>query len=172
MQIRKCEISDIENVANFYDEVIIYLDNHINYPKWEYRIYPSIISVRAMAMEGYQYIAFDDNDNIIASFVLNKDPEGSYHKAKWGKDIDDFMVIHAFAVRPNLEHKGYGTKILKFCIDMAKKQGMGGIRLDVVPTNYPAKAFYEKNGFKYVCDIDLDRNIDRVPVFSLYELYF
>ena len=172
MVIRKCTINDIERVSKYYDDVIIYLNNHINYPKWEYKIYPSIVSVTAMTKKGFQYICLDDDGSILGSFVLNDDPEGSYHKAKWSKDISKFMVIHAFAVAPDMEHKGIGTKILEFCINTAKKLGYEGMRLDVVPTNYPARKFYEKNGFKYVDDIDLDRNIDAVPVFSLFELYF
>ena len=38
MQIRKSEESDIEAVGKFYDEVILWLDAHINYPKWQYKI--------------------------------------------------------------------------------------------------------------------------------------
>ena len=40
MQIRKSKESDIEAVGKFYDEVILWLDAHINYPKWQYKIYP------------------------------------------------------------------------------------------------------------------------------------
>ena len=72
----------------------------------------------------------------------------------------------------NYYGKGIGTKIVHYCIDEAKKQNYKGIRLDIVPTNYPAKELYIKNGFKYVGDYDLDRNIDDIPLFSLFELYF
>ncbi len=171
MIIRKCLKDDIEDVSKFYDDIIIYLDNHINYPKWEYKIYPSIISVRANTNKGTQYLVIDNNE-IIGSFVLNNDPEGSYYKAKWSRNIDNFMAIHAFAIRPDYQGKGIASKVLKYCIETAKELGNEGIRLDIVPTNVPARKLYEKNGFKYVCDIDLDRNIDDIPEFSLFELYF
>ena len=170
--IRKSKINDIEKLSDFYDNVIIYLDKHINYPKWKYKIYPSIISVTEMTKQEFQYIYFDDENNIIGAFVLNNDPEGSYHKCIWSKNINKFMVIHAFAVNPNNYGKHIGTEMLQFAINKAKELGFDGIRLDVVPENYPAKKFYENNGFKYVADIDLEREIEDIPLFSLYELYF
>ena len=172
MIIRKCQKEDILKVSLFYDKVILYLDNHVNYPKWKYKIYPSILSVTKMTVEGYQYVCLDDNQNIIGSFVLNYDPEGSYFKVKWSKIIKKYMVIHAFAIDPSMHGKGIGTKALEFCLEHAKKEGCEGIRLDVVPTNYPAKSFYEKNGFKYVSDVNLDRNIEDILLFSVFELYF
>ena len=171
MIIKKCELNDIKEVSNFYDEVILYLDRNINYPKWKYKIYPSIISVTANVNKGFQYVAMNNND-IIAAFVLNDDGEGSYYKTSWSKDIDKYMVIHAFAIKPDLQHKGLGSKIIDFCKEEALKQGYQGIRLDVVPENIPAKKLYLKNGFKYVGDIDLDRNIEDVPLFSMFEFYF
>ena len=120
MIIKKCEIDDIEKISEFYDDVIIYLDNHINYPKWKYKIYPSIISVTDNINKGFQYEAIINNE-IVASFVLNDDPEGSYEKAKWSKSINKFMVIHGFAIKPELQNKGIGTKILEFCKEEAKK---------------------------------------------------
>ena len=118
MIIKKCEIDDIEKISEFYDNVIIYLDNHINYPKWKYKIYPSIISVTDNINKGFQYEAIINNE-IVASFVLNDDPEGSYEKCKWSKDINKFMVIHGFAIKPELQNKGIGTNILEFCKEEA-----------------------------------------------------
>ena len=171
MIIRKCNEEDIIITSEFYDNEIIFLDNHINYPKWKYKIYPSIISVTDNINKGFQYGAYINNE-LVASFVLNDDPEGSYEKAKWSKSINRFMVIHGFAIKPELQNKGIGTNILEFCKEEALKLGYEGIRLDVVPSNIPAKNFYIKNGFKYVADIDLDRNIDDIPFFSLFEFYF
>lgn len=171
MIIRKCKEEEIEKTAKFYDEVILYLDNHINYPKWKYKIYPSIISVKANYKSNSQYICLD-NDSIIASFVLNLDPEGNYKKAKWTKDLKygEFLVIHGLAVKSDYYGKNIATKILDYCKEYAKTNGYKGIRLDIVPTNIPAKKLYLKNGFKYVMDIDLDRNIEDIPYFSLFEL--
>ena len=70
MIIRKCNEEDIIITSEFYDDEIIYLDNHINYPKWKYKLYPSIISVTDNTKNGFQYICLED-DKIEATFVLN-----------------------------------------------------------------------------------------------------
>ena len=41
MEIRLCEEKDIEEVGKFYDKVVLYLCETINYPKWRYKSYPS-----------------------------------------------------------------------------------------------------------------------------------
>ncbi len=173
MIIRKCNETDINNTALLYDNEIIYLDNHINYPKWKYKIYPSIESVSYNTKNGFQYICID-NDEIIATFVLNDDPEGAYDLASWSKDLKqgEFMVIHGLLVSNKYYGLGIGTKIVNYCINKAKELGYLGLRLDIVPTNIPAKNLYLKNGFKYVSDIDLKRNVEDIDKFSLFELYF
>mgnify|MGYP003292709641 CR=1 FL=1 len=56
MHIKKCEDEDIALTAEFYDDIVQYLDNHINYPRWIYKVYPSEDSVKAMVEEESQYI--------------------------------------------------------------------------------------------------------------------
>ena len=43
------------------------------------------------------------------------------------------------------------------------------LRVDIVPTNHPAKKLYEKNGFTYAGDVDMGRGIEGIPEFSLFE---
>ena len=173
MQIRKCKQEDIVATGEFYDRVVEYLDSHINYPKWTYKEYPSEAYARTMTDEGYQYIGKEDG-KIIAAFVLNKDPEGDYHKGRWGRQLreGEYMVVHALAVDPELQGKGLGKEIVGFCIDTAKKNGFKAIRLDIVPGNVPAKHLYEGLGFSYIGDEDVRPDVEHIPEFSLYELNF
>ena len=80
------------------------------------------------------------------------------------------MVIHALAVATELQGRGIGKQIVGFCIDYARAHGYKAIRLDVVPTNYPAKKLYEQCGFAYLGDVDLERGFEDIPLFSMYEL--
>ena len=84
---------DIVRAGQFYDNVVSWLGEHVNYPRWIYGVYPSEASVRA-------------------------------------------------------------------------------IRVDIVPTNDPARRLFEKNGFIYAGDVDLELDIGDIPAFSLYELNF
>ncbi len=80
------------------------------------------------------------------------------------------MVLHALAIAPKLQGKGLGAAVVRFCTEKAKADGYKALRLDIVPGNLPAQKLYEKNGFQYAGDADLDRGIEHIPVFSLYEL--
>ncbi|MCR5277914.1 MAG: GNAT family N-acetyltransferase [Lachnospiraceae bacterium] len=171
MQIRKCKTEEVAAVGAFYDTVVEYLDSHTNYPKWQYKIYPSEEYVRAMTAEGFQYICKEDGKTV-AAFVLNRDPEGDYQKGKWSVDLQDgeFMVIHALAVDPKFHKTGLGKKIIEFCIDTARRSGCKAIRLDIVPDNIPAKHLYESVGFTYVGDEDVRPEVEHIPKFSMYEM--
>ena len=173
MEIRKCNIGDVEAVGEFYDEVVKNLCETVNYPKWTYKVYPSVDFARQMTLEGSQYVCLDGNA-IVGAFVFNDDPQGEYEKATWGANLrrEEYGVCHALAISPTLQGKGLGVQIVEFCIKLAKELGYKAIRLDVVPSNTPARKLYEKCGFRYVGDADLERGYEDIPVFSLLELNF
>ena len=126
-----------------------------------------------MTKTGAQYIC-TDGERIVGAFVLNDDPAGSYSKGLWKQDLAEgsYLVVHALAVDPNVQKNGIGSEILRFCTRKAKEEGFLALRADVVPTNTPASRLFEKNGFSYAGDANLNRGIEGIPVFSLYELNF
>ena len=171
MTIEKCKQSDIITVGAFYDGVVKFLTENVNYPKWTYKVYPSEDFVREMTEAKCQYIC-REKGQIVAAFVLNDDPQGAYHKAEWSRQLSEgeYLVCHALAVAPHMQGRGVGKRIVRFCVDFAREQGYKAIRLDVVPTNYPAKKLYEQCGFRYLGDVDLERGYKEIPQFSMYEL--
>ena len=62
--------------------------------------------------------------------------------------------------------------MVEFCIEKAKNEGYKAVRLDIVPENIPAKRLYEKAGFKYAGEKDLNRGFEDIPTFQLFELNF
>lgn len=173
MEIRKCKPENIAAAGDFYDRVVEYLDAHVNYPRWKYKEYPSEQYAAAMTEKGFQYICTED-ERIIGAFVLNTDPEGEYHKGNWSRDLSEgeYMVVHALAVDPTRRGTGLGKELVRFCIDTAKKSGYKAIRLDIVPTNTPARHLYEGFGFRYAGEEDVRPDIEDIPIFRLYELNF
>lgn len=172
MIIRKCTETEAAAVGVLYDRVVCWLDEHINYPKWKYKIYPSEEFAQDMTRQGDQYICLE-NDEIIGAFVLNTNPMGNYRKAAWSQELSDgeYLVLHTLAIAPEASGQGRATEVIRFCIDLAKEGGFKALRLDMVPGNLPAQRLYEKNGFNYVGDEDLERGVDDVPYFSMFELY-
>ncbi|MBQ7776874.1 MAG: GNAT family N-acetyltransferase [Lachnospiraceae bacterium] len=171
LQIKRCSEADIVEVGAFYDKVVKHLCENINYPKWTYKEYPSEGSVREKTEAGCQFMCVEDG-KVVGAFVLNADPQGKYENATWSRSLaeGEYMVCHALAADPQLQGKGIGSGMVAYCIEYAQKHGYKEIRLDVVPDNIPAKRLYEKCGFRYVGDVDLERNIEEIPLFSLYEL--
>ncbi|MBQ9827306.1 MAG: GNAT family N-acetyltransferase [Lachnospiraceae bacterium] len=171
MEIRKCRKEDVKETGEFYDMTVRWLDCHINYPKWIYKIYPSEDSAGRMAEAGEQYICIDDG-RITGAFVLNTDPQGDYEKGSWRRDVPrgSYLVIHAMAVDPALHGQGIGSEILQYCRQTADAGGYKALRADAVPDNLPVKRMLEKNGFTHAGDADLGRGLAEIPVFSLYEL--
>ena len=173
MEIRKCKIEEVEAVGAFYDEVVADLSANVNYPKWTYKVYPSVDFAREMTLAGEQYVCLEKGA-IVGAFVFNDDPQGAYELANWSVKLErgEYGVCHAVAIATPLQGKGLGKQIVEFCIRRAKELGYKGIRLDVVPSNLPARKLYEKCGFQYVGDADLDRGYKDIPLFSLLELNF
>ncbi len=173
MEIRVCTEGDIVTVGAFYDGVVKHLCENVNYPKWTYKEYPSEGSVRRMTEAGCQFVCMD-GEQIVGAFVLNEDPQGSYENAAWSKPLarGEYMVCHALASAPEVQGKGIGRQMIEYCIEYARCRGFRAIRLDVVPDNIPAKRLYEKCGFQYVGDADLERGIEEIPLFSMYEYRF
>ena len=169
--IRLCNEAEIAEVGLFYDSVVKYLVEHINYPKWMYKEYPSEPFVRDMTMAQCQYVCRIDGQ-IVAAFALNDDPEYEYRNVKFSKTLahGEYLTIHALAVATEWQGQGIGKQIVNFCINFAQEHCYKAIRLDVVPTNYPAKKLYEQCGFVYLGDIDLERGYEHIPLFSMYEL--
>ncbi len=173
LTIRKSTEEDVSRIGQFYDEVVLWLNDHVNYPCWIYKVYPSENSVKDMVNAGCQYICEDD-EMILAAFALNSEAQGNYQKGAWSLDLPDgsYLVIHALAINPKKQRMGLGTEVIQFCVERAKSENYKAIRVDIVPTNDPARKLFEKNGFVYVGDVDLGLNIGETPEFSLYELNF
>lgn len=172
MTIKLCGPENTAEVGRLYDKAVKYLCEHVNYPKWTYKVYPSLSFAEQKQKEGCLFACFGEDNAVIGAFVLNFDPEGAYGKANWSRNLPqgEYMVCHALATDPERGREGIGEKMVLFCIEHAKSQGAKAVRLDVVPDNYPAKRLYEKCGFKYIGDADLERGISYIPTFSLYEL--
>lgn len=173
MMIRLCREEEIAAVGEFYDHVVRYLCEHVNYPKWVYKDYPSEDSVREMTEAGVQFVCMDEG-RILGAFVLSIDPQGAYEKAAWSRQLAEgrYLVCHTLAAEPSVQRRGVGRRIVEYCVIYAKEHGFEAIRLDVVPENLPAKRLYEKCGFSYIGDVDLERGIPEIPLFSMYELNF
>ncbi|OZI38306.1 bifunctional tRNA (adenosine(37)-N6)-threonylcarbamoyltransferase complex dimerization subunit type 1 TsaB/ribosomal-protein-alanine acetyltransferase RimI [Bordetella genomosp. 10] len=59
-------------------------------------------------------------------------------------DVSHLLVI---AVEKSLHGQGLGTQLMRWCEERAAARGIGGVLLEVRPSNTRALAFYERHGF-------------------------
>lgn len=172
MELIKCKYTQLEPVSDLYDRVVKHLEDTINYPKWS-KNYPCRESVTEAIQRGEQY-ACVENGRILGAFVLNDNPNGNYESGDWSKDLKqgEYLVIHTLAVDPSEGHRGIGGYMVDCCIKIAMSEGYKAVRIDVVPDNIPAINLYMRKGFSFAGIKDLQRNIEAVPLFELYELNF
>ncbi len=173
-KILKAEYQDLLRVGALYDEVTAYLEAHVNYPKWVHGDYPSLSSATTAYENDSLYIVKENGKIIVCAFVLNGDPQGDYDVGDWRVPlkVGEYMVIHSLAVPNEYSGKGIGQKVVRFCLDTARELGYKGVRVDVVPGNFPARNLYEKMGFSYAGEFDLKRGFDEIPTFQLLEYNF
>ena len=169
MEIILCNENNLNDLIEFYNKETLYLEKNINYPLWIHGIYPSKYTIKPAVDKKHQY-AYLENGSILGAFILNEDPGGKYENAKIEFNRGEYLVIHSLGIAHEYYKKGLATKIIKYCIEKAKKEGYKAVYADIVPTNTPSRKLFEKLGFSYLGDFDLDRPITGIPLFSLYEL--
>lgn len=76
-----------------------------------------------------------------------REPAGELMGYLCGQIILDEGELHRIAVRPDLQHRGYGQALLTDFLTRSERAGAANILLEVRAGNTPAIALYTKNGF-------------------------
>ncbi|MGB4658653.1 MAG: GNAT family N-acetyltransferase [Mobilitalea sp.] len=170
IKIRQGTITDIDCIAQLYDDINDHLAVTTNYPGWRKGLYP----IRENAEDGIKdsslYVATKDAE-IVGSFILRHEPEPAYLDAKWQAELDyeSVLVIYTFVVNPNYLGQRVGQEMLRFAALYGKCTKMKALRLDVYEKNTPAIRLYEKCGFKYIDTVSLGLEEYGLEWFKLYE---
>lgn len=171
MLIRKCTLEDLPHLTRLYGQVVEYLEQTVNFPRWKPGVYPCEATIREAICQEEQYACIADGV-FLGAFRLNHDPQGDVSGCNWSEVSGTPGVIHTLATSPTAYGQGIGKAMVDFCIHLCRQQGDPGIRIDVVPDNYPARHLYEAKGFRFVDEADLHRGLPDIPVFALYEYVF
>ena len=127
------ELSQIatEIVKDFYDPILGEEQNDYMLKKFQ-----SEQAITEQIHQGYRYYIIKDNTPL--GFI------GFYKRG-------EALYLSKFYLYKTARGKGYGRKTLSFIIDIAKKQNLNGIELNVNKYN-PTVAIYEKLGFIRIAD--------------------
>lgn len=170
INLRKAEIKDTEKILEFYQKVIESNKDSEFKPKWS-RYYPNLEYIETSIENGELYI-YTENDNIIASVVLNNRFNPEYEDINWNVSakLDEITIIHTFAVDSNFAGKGIGKEIFRQIKENAIKNNQKTIRIDIINGNIGAQKVFEKLGFEYIGTVDVFHKAVGLEKFHLYEL--
>ena len=156
LKIRLANNDDYSNVRDFYYSLIDAMKDAEYKPGWERDIYPTQDFLIKSIENNELYIGKIDGC-IVACMVLNHEYNDGYNDIQWSiqaKDLEIF-VIHALGVDPTFSGNGIAKQMVQRVIEMAQKNNIKTIRLDVLGGNIPAEKAYTKMGFTYLDTIQM-----------------
>ena len=84
------------------------------------------------------YIYNDDRENLVGYFSTQCIPD------------ENSMEILSMHIDPVLQRNGYGTKMISFAEELAKKDSLTKMKVVTNIKNLPAVEFYKNSGFKII----------------------
>lgn len=144
MQLRQATLEHLDAVAALIQRVkdaltaqgILQWDDH----------YPNRDFLHEAIMDGNLYVFIVD-EVIIGSVVLDEWEAPEWEAIPWQPTAAPVLVIHALAIDPRWQGRGYGAALLRACEQLAVAHGYGCLRLDVFTGNPAARGLYEKAGY-------------------------
>lgn len=171
--IRQAAANDVAAIAATYDQLLQHESQQGSHSNWQQGVYPTADSAGQAVQAGEMYVLEQDGE-ILASMVLNKNQAAEYQKMPWQYAADDaqVLVIHTLCIPPSHAGQGLASQMLAFAKDFAKNAQCRVIRLDTYAHNEPAKKLYQKHGFRIVgyADALLQGLIPEELVFLEYQL--
>jgi ribosomal protein S18 acetylase RimI-like enzyme len=141
---------DLNRIEELYKDCTLNLNERGIY-QWDDR-YPSISTYISSIGNKCQYI-FEADNTLIGSVILNESQSAEWDLIPWNYIEGKILVIHALAISPTVQGKGYGQKVLELCEAHGINTGYTAMRLDVFSENQAAIRLYEKNGYQKVGEV-------------------
>lgn len=147
--IRQAEEKDIAAIARTYEDLLRYEAAHENHSNWVLGLYPTIEVPQRNVPLGTM-VVLEEAGEICASMVLNREQAEEYKTVDWhyAANAEDVLVVHTLCVPPDKAGHGYGTQMIEYAKQCAMAQGCLAVRIDTYAHNEPAKALYQKLGFR------------------------
>ena len=147
--IRKAVWQDVDAIADGYRRLLAHEAATHSYTNWKPGIYPVRADAERALESGTLYVLEEDGQ-VCASMILNQHQAEAYAEMPWQYPADpaQVLVIHTLTMAPEMSGKGYGTRMVRFAMEEARRRGCTVIRLDTYVGNLPAQRLYGKLGFR------------------------
>ena len=97
---------------------------------------------RKELLEGHQMYGYYHDDNRVGFLSLSFN--------------DSIVRVCDLAILPEYQKRGFGSELMLFIRDEAKRQNCEKVRLGMIDDNTELKAWYEKHGYKTIKLIKFD----------------
>ena len=155
MNIRKGEISDIENIMQMYKSCVEgMIENGID--QWDKK-YPNK-EIILSDLKSQTYFILEENNIILGGINIDKKQDNTYLTMPWKDTNGSFLVVHRLAVKKDLWKQKIGLKLMRFVEELAKRKQLTSIRLDTYSNNPIAINFYKKLNYNFIGEIYLKPN--------------
>jgi len=131
--------------------------------QWD-AVYPSLDTVERDVRNGTLFVLMVE-DGCAGVVTLDGNADPSYTSLNWETE-EPAMIVHRLCVRPDLQGRGIGHRLMKFAEDHATTSAYRSIRLDAYSGNAAAVAFYRQRGYRHVGQLYFPR---RSLPFDLFE---
>lgn len=98
--------------------------------------------VLVQQQQGYQVYGIEEEGEIVACIGLR-----FFTMLAWGK----VLYIDDLITKASTRGKGYGNKLMKYAINLAREVGCQQVHLDTGYTRHAAHRVYLNNGFELLC---------------------
>ena len=170
MKITQASPDDFGRIRSFYHSLIDDMKEQHLTITWIKDVYPAPEFLRSALNNGELYLCCD-GPRIAASMVVNRDCNEGYRNLGNETPLTnaEVLVIHALGVHPDYSGKGIGKMMVEEAIEIAKKSGAKGLRLDVLKGNEAARKLYLRCGFEYVGSVQMYYENTGNAYFGIYE---
>ncbi|MDE0598234.1 MAG: GNAT family N-acetyltransferase [Dokdonia donghaensis] len=114
--------------------------------------YPSA-SAFEQDIEREELVVLKKDGAIIGTIVVSIIMDKEYKDVEWLTPSQGNIYVHRLAVHPDMQGKGYATKLMNYALFSAQFGGAPSIRLDTFSQNKRNQQFYESRGYKRLGNI-------------------
>jgi len=126
--------------------------------------YPSVDTVEDDIANKTLFVLTADED-CVGVVTLDANADAAYASLKW-KFEEPALIVHRLCIRPRLQGRGFGHRLMQFAEDRVSAGDYRSIRLDAYSQNASAVKFYQQRGYRQVGQIFFPR---RPLPFYLFE---
>ena len=151
MNIRKAQWSDLDPVAQLYDEIHDAEAAGRLTTGWLRGIYPVRRTAELALQRGDLYV-LEDGASLLGAAVINQLQVDVYAGAPWQYDTEDdaVCVLHTLVISPRAERRGLGSAFVHYYEDYARAHGCAELRIDTNARNLAARKLYKQLGYQEI----------------------